>query len=61
MLLSNAGFLNSPIESSKGLGDSNKIQQNEITLNQAYFYEIRWTGGDLNPRPLECKSSVHTS
>jgi hypothetical protein len=21
----------------------------------------KWTGGDLNPRPLECKSSVHTS
>jgi hypothetical protein len=22
---------------------------------------LKWTGGDLNPRPLECKSSVHTS
>ena len=22
---------------------------------------LKWTGGDLNPRPLECKSSVHAS
>ena len=21
----------------------------------------KWTGGDLNPRPPECKSGVHTS
>ena len=34
---------------------------NEISSNQAVFTESKWTGGDLNPRPLECKSSVHTS
>ena len=22
---------------------------------------MKWTGGDLNPRPPECKSGVHTS
>jgi hypothetical protein len=22
---------------------------------------LKWTGGDLNPRPPECKSGVHTS
>jgi predicted nucleic acid-binding protein len=22
---------------------------------------VKWTGGDLNPRPPECKSGVHTS
>ena len=24
------------------------------------FPRTKWTGGELNPRPLECKSSVHT-
>jgi hypothetical protein len=28
-------------------------------LNPILEYE--WTGGDLNPRPPECKSGVHTS
>ncbi len=23
--------------------------------------KVEWTGGDLNPRPPECKSGVHTS
>jgi hypothetical protein len=25
------------------------------------FSRNKWTGGDLNPRPPECKSGVHTS
>lgn len=29
-------------------------------LNQVAFKESRWTGGDLNPRPPECKSGIHT-
>jgi hypothetical protein len=33
----------------------------QISSNQAAFAKTQWTGGDLNPRPLECKSSVHTS
>lgn len=33
----------------------------EISSNQTAFDKRKWTGGDLNPRPLECKSSVHTS
>ena len=61
VLLSDAGFLNSLSEKSKSLRDFYKIQKNQISSNQAYFGEREWTGGDLNPRPLECKSSVHTS
>ena len=30
-------------------------------LNQVAFKESEWTGGDLNPRPPECKSGVHTN
>ena len=33
----------------------------QTSSNQASFAKTKWTGGDLNPRPLECKSSVHTS
>ena len=25
------------------------------------FSRFEWTGGDLNPRPPECKSGVHTN
>jgi hypothetical protein len=40
-----------------------------LVLNTFYYRRfsscimilVKWTGGDLNPRPLECKSSVHTS
>jgi hypothetical protein len=60
-LLSDAGFLNSLSESSKNLRGFNNTQNNEISLNKDYFVKREWTGGDLNPRPLECKSSVHTS
>jgi hypothetical protein len=60
-LLSNAGFLNNLSESSKSLREFNKTPKTEISSNQASFDKIKWTGGDLNPRPLECKSSVHTS
>jgi hypothetical protein len=27
----------------------------------SFFSRNKWTGGDLNPRPPECKSGVHTS
>ena len=30
-------------------------------LNLGSISENRWTGGDLNPRPPECKSGVHTN
>ena len=38
-----------------------EISKNELSSNQASISKREWTGGDLNPRPLECKSSVHTS
>ena len=47
-----------------GLIDFSKITEfskNEPSSKQASFEKTKWTGGDLNPRPLECKSSVHTS
>ena len=56
MLLKHAGLLN--------LTEFSKLTENsksEISSNQASFVKTRWTGGDLNPRPLECKSSVHTN
>jgi hypothetical protein len=61
VLLGDAGFLNNLSESSKSLREFNKTQKDEISSNQADFAKTKWTGGDLNPRPLECKSSVHTS
>ena len=39
------------INSETGCQDSSHCNKNAV----------KWTGGDLNPRPLECKSSVHTS
>ncbi len=47
-----------------GLIEFSKVAENgmiEPSSNQASFSKREWTGGDLNPRPLECKSSVHTS
>jgi hypothetical protein len=40
------------------------IGQEFIDLNlqdSVSFLQNMWTGGDLNPRPPECKSGVHTS
>jgi hypothetical protein len=40
------------------------IGQNNIDLKfQESSFNLRneWTGGDLNPRPPECKSGVHTN
>ena len=41
-----------------------EIRHPEIGLKQAPFQkgnsEFWWTGGDLNPRPPECKSGVHS-
>jgi hypothetical protein len=40
------------------------IDPKTIDLNlqdPSLFLENMWTGGDLNPRPPECKSGVHTS
>ena len=55
-LLTNAGFLN--LRENSKLSEISKIEKDS---NQASFDEKTWTGGDLNPRPLECKSSVHTN
>jgi hypothetical protein len=38
---------------------SKTMQVKRPDLNHILEYE--WTGGDLNPRPPECKSGVHTS
>ena len=27
---------------------------------EALMAMLKWTGGDLNPRPPECKSGIHT-
>jgi hypothetical protein len=31
------------------------------TEESSFFSRTKWTGGDLNPRPPECKSGVHTN
>jgi hypothetical protein len=38
---------------------SKTMQVKRPDLNPVLEYE--WTGGDLNPRPPECKSGVHTN
>jgi hypothetical protein len=60
-LLNEAGYLNNLSLNPKTLGTTLRGSNYEISSNQASFDEMKWTGGDLNPRPLECKSSVHTS
>jgi hypothetical protein len=32
-----------------------------IKPNTSSISSFKWTGGDLNPRPPECKSGVHTN
>jgi hypothetical protein len=40
--------------------NASKTMQVNI-LNTSLKSGIEWTGGDLNPRPPECKSGVHTN
>lgn len=43
---------------------SNKTKNNKLLKNSLFSQnsdKLMWTGGDLNPRPPECKSGVHTS
>ncbi len=40
------------------------IDLRTIDLNEPNTSSIsknKWTGGDLNPRPPECKSGIHTN
>jgi len=30
-------------------------------VDSSFISDSMWTGGDLNPRPPECKSGVHTN
>jgi hypothetical protein len=38
---------------------SKSLQVNTPKISS--FGKVEWTGGDLNPRPPECKSGVHTN
>ena len=38
---------------------NDKMLQNSLILQNNE--KLEWTGGDLNPRPPECKSGVHTN
>ena len=45
-------------------GFCNIARNDEMLPNSLFFQnsgKLEWTGGDLNPRPPECKSGVHTS
>ena len=33
----------------------------QVNYNLKSKISSKWTGGDLNPRPPECKSGVHTN
>ena len=38
---------------------SKRVEVNRLKNNS--FNENEWTGRDLNPRPPECKSGIHTA
>ena len=43
---------------------SNTTRNDEMLQNSLFLQnstKLKWTGGDLNPRPPECKSGVHTN
>ena len=43
---------------------SNILKNKELLKNSLFLQnsdKMKWTGGDLNPRPPECKSGVRTS
>jgi hypothetical protein len=44
---------------SVGINGNQNMGINNLELS--HVLSSKWTGGDLNPRPLECKSSVHAS
>ena len=48
-------------EQVKSLGINGNQYMGINNVESSSFSRSKWTGGDLNPRPLECKSSVHTS
>jgi hypothetical protein len=48
-------------EQTEFLGINGNERMGINNLESSSISRIKWTGGDLNPRPLECKSSVHTS
>ena len=45
------------LKSSNSRSNSKKEVFNQVTSTK----KAQWTGGDLNPRPPECKSGVRTS
>ena len=47
------------IRESTQTGTQNSTQTKN--LNSSSISNSMWTGGDLNPRPPECKSGVHTN
>jgi hypothetical protein len=48
-----------PKAESTQTGTQNSTQTGNPDLNP--ISRLEWTGGDLNPRPPECKSGVHTN
>ena len=40
--------------------NGSKIMEVNVSESSS-FSRTKWTGGDLNPRPPECKSGVHTN
>jgi hypothetical protein len=48
-------------EQLESLGINGNQSMGIKNLESSLISKIQWTGGDLNPRPLECKSSVHAS
>ena len=58
------GYIEGISKQNETNGSIDLIGQESIDLNlldSVPFLENMWTGGDLNPRPPECKSGVHTS
>lgn len=49
------------VDQAKSLGINGNQNMGINNLKTSLNLRTKWTGGDLNPRPLECKSSVHTS
>ena len=55
---------NVTVNCNRVIGFSNSARNNEMLPNDLFFqnnWKTQWTGGDLNPRPPECKSGVHTN
>ena len=48
-------------ENTRNIGNIIGVYSKSHQIPNSVEIMLQWTGGDLNPRPLECKSSVHAS